>query len=179
MGEIHRIDRNLVKKCHVFDLYDDTMETSDGHIAHWDFLKHNGAAAIVPVTKEGKILMVKQYRNAVDRMALEIPAGKKDSPEEDGLACAKRELEEETGYRSDNVEPLIKSVSAIAYCSEVIDIYVAKDLVPSKQHLDEDEFINVEAYDPKELRELILTEKIQDSKTIAALMAYFVKYDVF
>jgi len=178
MGEIHRIDRKLIKKCHVFDLYEDTMETDDGRIAYWDCLHHNGAAAIVPVTGDGKILMVKQYRNAVNRETLEIPAGKKDTPEEPGLTCAMRELEEETGYRSEHFEPLITLVTAIAYCDEIIDIYTATDLIPSAQKLDEDEFINVVACDPKELKEKILTGEIQDSKTVAALSAYMIKYDV-
>jgi len=175
MDDIRRIDRKLIRKGHVFDYYEDTMQSSTGHIAYWDFLKHNGAASIVPVTDDGKILLVRQFRNAVDRMTWEIPAGKKDTPEEAGYDCAKRELEEETGYYSDNIEPLIKLVTAIAYCSETIDIFTAKNLKPSKQNLDEDEFIDVKAFTIDELKQMIFDQTIQDSKTVAAIMAYIVK----
>ena len=176
MGQIRRTDRTLVRKCNVFDLYEDTMVTDDGHTAKWDFLKHNGAAAVVAVTAEGKILMVRQYRNAIDRYSLEIPAGKKDSPDEDPYACAKRELEEETGYRSDDLEHLVKVVTAIAYCNETIDIYVARNLKKTAQNLDEDEFIDVEAYEPGKLKEMILNGQLQDCKTVAAISAYLCKY---
>ena len=172
---IKRIDRKFVKKLHVLDYYEDTIETPEGHIAKWDFLKHNGAAAVVPVREDGKILLVRQYRNAVDRFSLEIPAGKKDDPGESGLSCAKRELEEETGYRSENLTLLVKLVTAIAYCNETIDIFVARDLVPVGQHLDDDEYIDVQPFDPELLKEMVFSGKIQDAKTVAALMAYFVR----
>jgi len=176
LEEIKRIDRKLVKKCHVFDLYEDTILSPTGHVAHWDFLKHNGAAAVVPVTEDGKILLVRQYRNAIDRISLEIPAGKRDTVDEPTLTCAIRELEEETGYQTRDMELLIRVVTAIAYCDETIDIYVARNLKPSKQRLDEDEFIDVEAYSLEELEQMVLNYEIRDSKTIAAIMAYANKY---
>ena len=87
-----------------------------------------------------------------------------------------RELEEETGYRSDNLELLITLRTAIAYCNELIDVYVARDLIPSKQHLDEDEFLDVEEYTLDELCQMIYQGTIQDAKTVAAIMAYKAKY---
>ena len=176
MDRIVRTNRELVRKCHVFDLYEDTIQFPEGKTAQWDFLKHNGAAAVVPVTADGKLLLVRQFRNAVDRYSLEIPAGKKDDPKESGLSCAGRELEEETGYRSDHLEFLTKLVTAIAYCSETIDIYVARDLVRTEQHLDEDEYIDIEAYTVDELKKMIFDGTLQDAKTVAAVMAYIVKY---
>lgn len=131
---------------------------------------------MVPVTERGTILMVRQYRNAIDRYTLEIPAGGRDSLEEKTYDCAARELEEETGFRSDHLELLIQLKTAVAYCNEFIDVYVAKDLVPSHQHLDEDEFINVCEYTVDALCEKIFSGEIQDAKTIAAIMAYKVKY---
>ena len=172
MDRVQRIDRKLVRKCNVLDLYEDTILTPEGHTAKWDFLKHDGAAAVVPVLPDGRILMVRQFRNAIDRESLEIPAGKKDSPEEDPYLCAARELEEETGYRSENLTKLMKLVTAIAYCSETIDVYIARDLVPTAQRLDEDEFIDVIPCGLDELMDKIFREEIQDSKTVAALMAY-------
>ena len=172
MDKVKRIDRKLVRKCHVFDLYEDTIITPEGHTAKWDFLKHDGAACIIPVLADGRILMVRQFRNAIDRESLEVPAGKKEGPEEDPYICASRELEEETGYRSDHLVKLMKLVTAIAYCSETIDVYIAKDLVPTAQRLDEDEFIDVIPYELDTLLGMIFREEIQDSKTVAALMAY-------
>ena len=87
-----------------------------------------------------------------------------------------RELEEETGYRSEDLEWLITLRTTVAFCDEKIDIYVAKNLIPSHQHLDEDEFINVGAYTIDELRKKIYSGEIEDSKTVAALLAYADKY---
>ena len=96
----------------------------------------------VPVRSDGKILMVRQYRNALERMTLEIPAGKLDQPGEPGIECARRELEEETGYRSEELEWLLSLRTTVAFCNEKIEIFVARNLIPSCQHLDEDEFLN-------------------------------------
>lgn len=131
----------------------------------------------MPVTEDGKILMVRQYRNALERYTLEIPAGGLNPGENTDVAAA-RELEEETGYASDDLELLISLRTTVAFCNEKIDIYVAKNLVKTHQHLDEDEFLNVEAYSLKELEDKIFRQEIEDSKTIAALMAYKVKYGI-
>ena len=106
---------------------------------------------MLPVTDDGKILMVRQYRNALDRETLEIPAGKLDDPKEPKIQCAYRELEEETGYRSEHLEYLMSLNTTVAFCDEAIDIFVARDLIPSHQHLDEDEVIEVEAWELKDL----------------------------
>ena len=174
--QIKRIKRELKFKGKIIDFYQDTMEIDGDHTVIWDFIKHKGAAAVVPVTEDGKILMVRQYRNALDRYTLEIPAGALDAEEEPGRACASRELEEETGYRSENLEWLITLRTTVAFCDERIEVYVAKDLIPSKQNLDEDEFIDLKAYTLKELKEKIFTGEIEDAKTVAPLMAYAVKY---
>lgn len=177
MEEVKRIGRTLIHRGRIFDYYQDTMELPNGKTALWDTIVHNGAAAVVPVRADGKILLVKQYRNPVERVTLELPAGKRDSVTEDTYTCALRELQEETGYQTEKLEKLLSFTSAIAYSTEVIDIYVARDLIPTEQHLDEDEFIDVEAFSTEELKKLIFDGKIQDSKTIAGIMAYIVKYE--
>ena len=96
MEEIKRISRDLVAHGAIIDYYQDTMQIPNGHVARWDFIKHKGAAAVVPVDDQGRIIMVRQYRNALERYTLELPAGKLDDPKEEGIACAARELEEET-----------------------------------------------------------------------------------
>lgn len=177
MEEIKRVGRNLVHQGKIFDYYQDTMQLENGKTVIWDTIVHNGAAAVVPVRDDGKILLVKQYRNPVDRMTLEIPAGKRDGKDESTLVCVTRELQEETGYTADKIELLLKFVSAIAYSTEVLDIYVATGLHPGETHPDEDEFIDVVAYTTDELKQMIFDGTIQDSKTIAAIMSYIVKYE--
>ena len=174
--QVKRIKRELKFRGKIIDFYQDTMEIDGKHTAIYDFIKHKGAAAIVPVTEDGKILMVRQYRNALDRFTLEIPAGALNFEEEPGVVCAGRELEEETGYRCDNLEWLITLRTTVAFCNERIEVYVARHLIPSKQNLDEDEFIELKAYSLDELKTKIFTGEIEDSKTIASLLAYEAKY---
>ena len=91
MEEFKRLDRELICKGSIIDYYKDTVLVPNGNIVKWDFIGHKGAAAIVPVTAEGNIVMVRQYRNALDRYTWEIPAGGLDSPEEPTFDAAKRE----------------------------------------------------------------------------------------
>ena len=174
--EVKRGGRELVYQGTILEVYKDHMEFSNGNTAKWDFIHHDGAAAVVPVMEDGRILMVSQYRNALERMTLEIPAGKLDQPGEPGIECARRELEEETGYRSEELEWLLSLRTTVAFCNEKIEIFVARNLIPSCQHLDEDEFVDVKAYTLEELKEMIFSGKIEDSKTIAAILAYESRY---
>ena len=173
-----RINRELVHKGAIIDLNKDTMKLPDGRIEYFDFIYHKGAAAVVPVRDDGKILMVRQYRNAVDQYTIEVPAGGKNGADEPTLECAYRELEEETGYYTDreNLELLLSLYTTVAFCNEQIDIYVAKNLTKTEQHLDDDEYIDVEAYTIDELVDMVISGEIVDAKTIAAIMTYKVKY---
>ena len=170
-----RLKRQLRYQGTILKIYEDTV-LANGHEAHWDFIHHDGAAAVLPVTDDGKILMVRQYRNALDRETLEIPAGKLDAADEPKIQCAYRELEEETGYTAGKMELLISLYTTVAFCNEKIDVYVATDLRKSRQHLDDDEFLDVESHEIGELIRLIYDCKIQDGKTISALLAYYNKY---
>ena len=174
MESVVRLKRELRYEGAILKIYEDTV-VANGHEAHWDFIHHDGAAAVLPVTDDGKILMVRQYRNALDRDTLEIPAGKLDAPDEPKIECAYRELEEETGYRTEQMEYLISLNTTVAFCDEAIDIFVARNLIPSHQHLDEDEVIDVEPWELKDLLELIYSGKMTDAKTVAAITAYAVK----
>ena len=157
MDEIKRIDRKLRYSGAIVDMYTDYMQMPDGKVAEWDYIAHRmGAAAVVPV--------------------LEIPAGSRDSTDEPTQVCAARELEEETGYKAGSLELLIKVATTVAFCNEQIDVYVARDLKPAKQHLDEDEFVDVCECTIDELTDKILAGEIQDSKTLGALLAYKEKY---
>ena len=170
-----RLDRQLKYQGNILKMYEDTV-LANGHEAHWDFIHHDGAAAVLPVDADGKILMVRQYRNALNRYTLEIPAGKLDAPDEPKIECAYRELEEETGFRTEKLEYLMSLNTTVAFCDEAIDVFVARNLIPSKQQLDEDESINVERWKLENLQELIYTGKMTDAKTVADIMAYAAKY---
>ena len=174
--EFKRLDRELVYKGSIIDFYKDTVQVPNGRVVKWDFIKHQGAAAVVPLTADGKLLLLRQYRNALDRYTLEIPAGGLNGPDEPTKEAAARELEEETGYRAGKIQWLITIRTTVAFCNEKIDIYVATDLIPGSQHLDEDEYIDVEAYTVDELCEKIFAGEIEDSKTISAIMSYRAKY---
>lgn len=169
---ISREKRELVYKGSIIDLYKDTIVDKDGHTQYYDFIKHKGAAAVLPVTDEGKLIMVRQYRNALDRFTIEVPAGGKNSVDEPTRDCAARELEEETGYKSDDLEFLISVTTTVAFCNEVIDIYIAKNLRPSKQNLDEGEYVDVVEYDIDTLVDMVNKSIIRDAKTVSAIMAY-------
>ncbi len=160
----------------IVDVYMDTIELPNGKLAEWDYIHHPGASAVVAVTDEGKLLLVTQYRNALDRITLEIPAGKFDAEGEDPLVCAKRELEEETGYVTDDIEWLLNINTWLAFTNETIHIYVARNLKKTMQNLDEDEFVDVKEYEVEELKAMILNGEITDAKTMAAILAYDQKY---
>lgn len=177
MEEIKRIKRELVAKGAIIDYYQDTMQIPNGNVAKWDLIDHKGAAAVVAVREDGKLLMVRQYRNALERETIEIPAGGLNGREEPTDAAAMRELLEETGYSCEKVELLNTIYTTVAFCNEKIDIYLARGLKnPGDQHLDEDEYVNVEAYSVDELKQMIFDCKIQDSKTICGILTYAAKY---
>jgi ADP-ribose pyrophosphatase len=171
MDHYRRIKRELALKGKIIDFYKDTIIVDDEKEVVFDFIEHKGASAMIPVDKDGRILMVRQYRNAIDRYTLEIPAGGKN-PGEDNLACAIRECEEETGYRPHNVKHLIDVHTTVAFSNELIKIYYSTDLTPSKQNLDEDEFMDVKRCTMDELVSMIYSGEITDAKTIAGLLAY-------
>ena len=131
---------------------------------------------MIAVAEDGRLIMVRQYRNALDRFTLEIPAGKLDDPGEPTLECAKRELEEETGYQAEDMEYLLTVNTTVAFCNEKIDIYLARNLQKTRQHLDEEESINVELWNIEDLKQLIYEGKMTDGKTVAAIMTYVAKY---
>lgn len=174
--KVKRLKRELVYQGVVTNMYRDTVEVPGGNIEEWDYIHHDGAAAVVPVTDDGKIMMVRQYRNALDRETLELPAGKLDAPDEPTKECASRELEEETGYRSDEIEWLVTIRTTVAFCNEKIDVYVAKNLIPTQQNLDDGESIDIEVYTVEELKQKIFSGEIEDSKTMASILAYDAKY---
>ena len=154
MEKTIRLERELAYTGTILKVYRDTV-VANGIQETYDYIHHDGAAAVLPVTKEGKLLMVRQYRNALDRFTLELPAGKVDAPDEPRT-----------------MEYLMTINTTVAFCDEAIDLFVARDLVKTEQHLDADESIDVEEWEVKDLLELIYGGKLTDGKTVAAIMAY-------
>ncbi len=172
MDKFKIIGKTLEHHGHILDMYTYDIDVPNGNTAHWDVIEHKGASAIIPVDEDGKIIMVRQYRGAIDDLLLEIPAGGRDSLSEDFAVCAARELEEEIGYRSDEIVHLVDYHSAAAYTNERIAIYYTEKLIKSKQHLDENEYIQIERYSLDQVISMIRDGEITDGKTIAGIMAY-------
>ncbi|MCP1111208.1 NUDIX domain-containing protein [Ohessyouella blattaphilus] len=171
-NEVRRVKRELAYKGRIIDVYKDYMEFENGNTSVWDTIHHDGATAVLPILPDGRLVLVKQYRNALERDTIEIPAGKLDTPDEDPQACATRELKEETGYLAANMRHLLTIKTTVAFCDENIEVYLASDLRQEGQQLDENEYVEVLEMTLAECKELIYSGKMQDSKTVAAIMAY-------
>lgn len=145
------------------------VELPDGKLGNRDVIRHPGASAIIPFIDEDTVILVKQYRAAIKKSLLEIPAGKLEL-NEDPLMCAKRELEEETGMKSDNFNYLGSIATGAGFTDEVIHIYKAANLYKGSKTCDEDEFIEIYKYKLSEVKKMIKDGKIIDAKTISAFM---------
>ena len=155
-------------------VYDGKIE---GRKVKREVIKHRGAAAMLAFDENKKVILVKQYRFP-HGYVLEIPAGtleKKEEPKK----CAFRELEEETGYRAKKMTPLITYYPSIGYNAEIIHCFLASGLKTSELNLDEDEILSVVKIDFKKLLSMIKTGKIQDSKTICAVLTYAAKKKLY
>ena len=148
----------------------DTVELPNGHRTIRELIRHVGAVCVVPLTDDGRVVVERQYRYPIDQVITEIPAGKLDSKAEDRLSAAKRELWEETGITADRWTDMGLYYGAPAYTDEKITMYLAQGLHRGQQHLDEDEFLNVETIPLGELVEDILSGAITDGKTQAAVL---------
>lgn len=151
-----------------FRLMQENVTLPSGAITDLDIIRHPGAAAVVAMFSENRLLMLKQYRHAVGRYIWEIPAGTLDEGES-GIACAKRELTEETGFRADSWTSLGSITPLPGYSDELIHLFLARDLSPAAQDLDFDEVLSVHEIPFEKALEMVNDGSIQDAKTICAL----------
>jgi ADP-ribose pyrophosphatase len=160
----------------VLHLYRDEIYLPDGRTSYREFCKHIGAVCVVPVTDEGEIICVRQYRYAVGKVMLEIPAGKLDSKDEDPREATLRELREETGATCKRLTYMGKYFSSPAILDECIHMYLAEGLEFGETDFDEDEFIEIVRIPVDELVAMIMRGEIYDGKTQAAVMraAHFI-----
>ncbi|MDO4814625.1 MAG: NUDIX hydrolase [Gemella sp.] len=167
------INKKVIFDGKVLKLEVHDVELTDGSTSMRELVYHKGAVAILAVTDKDEVLLVEQYRKAVEQMTLEIPAGKLD-PGEERMECAIRELAEETGYhaKKENVKKMYDTHLAIGYSSELISVFVVENLSDEDRGelaLDEDEFINVKKYKLEDAFKLLDDNVITDSKTLLAL----------
>ena len=142
----------------------------DGSEADREIVRHNGAAAIVPVDDAGNVTLVRQYRVALNKFTWEIPAGKLDSPTEDPFSAAKRELEEETGLQAEHWQLLNRVDTTPGFCTERIALYLATGLSQHPSHPDADEFLQLTRLPLDEAVALCMAGEINDSKTLIGLL---------
>ena len=143
----------------------DMVALSNGSATVREVIRHIGAVCVIPVTEKNEVIMERQYRYPLDRVILEIPAGKLDAADEDRLSAIQRELREETGYTADEWTVLGDFHPAPAYSDEFITMYMARKLHRGDRHLDADEFLDVHTVPLKDLVADVMSGRISDAKT--------------
>jgi len=148
----------------------DTVKLPNGHSSIREVIRHIGAVCVIPVTENNEVIVERQYRYPLDRVILEIPAGKLDAPDENRLSAIQRELREETGYTADEWTVIGDFHPAPAYSDEYITMYLARGLHKGQQDLDADEFLDIYTIPLKDLVEDVMSGKISDAKTQVCIL---------
>ncbi|SHE41010.1 ADP-ribose pyrophosphatase [Desulforamulus putei DSM 12395] len=156
----------------ILNLRVDQVLLPNGKESGREVVEFSEAVTIVAVTEDKKVLLVTQYRYPVSEVLLEAPAGKMD-PRENPVACARRELQEETGYTAGSLEKICEFYTTPGFTNELMHVFLARDLTPGEQSPDEDEFVQVEAVPLQDAIAMIYNGKIRDGKTIAGLLAAY------
>ena len=147
----------------------DTVEVPNRGYQKREIVEHNGAVGIVAITSNNKVVLVKQYRKAIEKELWEIPAGKierGESPKE----CAIRELKEETGYSAESMKLIHKFYTSAGFSNQKIYIFLAENLTPGERDFDEDEFLEVYEIDKDEVYNMIEKNEIEDAKTSIGML---------
>lgn len=165
------ISKTLAYRGSILNLRIDKVEIPGGRKTIREVVEHSPAVAILPVESDGTVYLIRQYRYAIGDEILEIPAGLVE-PGEDFERCAERELQEEIGYFPGTLREIGRMYNSPGFCTEMLILYLATNLRPSKLQADDDEFIHLQPVPPGEIRKLLEEGKIVDGKTFAALTWY-------
>lgn len=168
--EEKQIGREVIFEGKVLNVVRDTITLPDGKESTREVCLHIGAVCVIPLLKDGCVLMERQYRYPHERVFLEIPAGKLNYKDEDSLAAAKRELREETGAVAKKYTDLGEIVPSPAILGEKIRMFLAEDITFTDRNLDDDEFLEVERIPLKDLYDMVMSGKISDAKTQIAVL---------
>ena len=155
---------------HIVKVTLDQAELPNGKLAAREVVYHPGGVAVLALDEYGNVPLVRQFRYPIQQLLLELPAGKLDRDSEDQLEAAKRELSEETGLEAENWTYLGSMLVSPGFCDERLHMYLARDLKHKEQHLDEDEFLNVEVMSFDDLLAQVMDGTIEDAKTVAATL---------
>lgn len=174
MEKFERQSLELSYDSHIVALYKDTLKTPDGRLVEYDYIKHKsgGGAGVLLVDDKEYTYLVKQYRNSIDAIDMEIPAGGYSFVGESGEVCAKREAGEETGHIPQKIYHVSNIVSSIGTFDEKTDVYIGTDLEEVEVNYDPNEFIDLVYISIDDAISKIYSGEIIDSKTVVALFAY-------
>lgn len=163
------IERKTIFEGRIINVYNDTVVLPNGKHSTREVVEHHGGVCVAALTERNTLLFVRQFRYPYGKVLLELPAGKLEKGEEP-LAAGLRELEEECGVVAETVIPMGEVYPTVAYCTEIIHLYLARGLKKTHQHLDEGEFLSVEEIELSKAVELVMNGEIADSKTVALVL---------
>jgi ADP-ribose pyrophosphatase len=159
----------------IVTLHVDTIRRPSGGTSIREVVHHPGGVTAVPLLDDGRLLLIRQFRYPIGKFILELPAGKMDSGQTP-LDTMAREMEEETGYRAGSLSYQFSFYTTPGISDELIHLFVARELTPCAQRLEEGEHITVEAYSPGECLEKVRTGEIKDAKTIIGILWYILNH---
>ncbi len=159
----------LAYQCKIFDVLEEEFTLPGGKTTRQSWIKHNPTVAVVAVNEKKELLLIKQYRNAIKKDLLEIPAGSLDGDEEAPAVCAQRELAEETGFKAKTLIKLFEGYLLPGYCNEYMYFFLAIDLFSAPLTPDDDEFIETIPVSLTQARKLIDKGEIIDAKTVLGI----------
>ena len=165
------ISSEMIYEGAILNLRKDKVIVRDGRTSYREIVEHNGGVVILGVTDEGKIPMIRQYRKAAGQIMFELPAGKLEKGE-DPAEAALRELKEETGYTAERIRRVAEFYPTLGYSEEILYLFFAEGLTPGNTDFDDNESILIEEYSPETLYELVDAGKINDGKTLIALLLH-------
>lgn len=167
--EEKELERKKIFEGRLLKLRVDTVELPNGVRSTREIVEHPGAVAVIALTKDQEMVLVRQFRKPLGKVLLEIPAGVPKTGEK-GEDCARRELQEETGFHAKKVKKVWEGAASPGYSNEIIHFYLAEDLNKMKQELDEDELIEVDIIDVEACLDLLKRGEVRDNKTMIGIM---------